>query len=126
MIDIEKQVVYWKNVAIEDWEVAQELVSSGRGRHGLFFAHLAIEKVIKAHLCRHTQDLAPRMHNLVRLAEMAALHLSQTQIDIIAEMNAFNIEGRYPDALLPPPSQGEASDYLCRAEGVYQWLMNLL
>ena len=64
MIDIKKQVVYWKIVAIEDWEVAQELVSSGKGR--------------------------------------------------------------YPDALLSPPSQGEASDYLCRAEEVYQWLMNQL
>ena len=126
MIDIDKQVTYWRNGAIEDWEVAQELVSKGRGRHGLFFAHLAIEKLMKAHVCRHTQDLAPRIHNLVRLAEMAALSLNQTQIDIIAEMNAFSIEGRYPDSLISPLSQGEAQDYLSRAEEVYQWLMNQL
>jgi len=126
MIDIDKQVTYWRNGAIEDWEVAQELVSKGRGRHGLFFAHLAIEKLMKAHVCRHTQDLAPRIHNLVRLAEMAALSLNQTQIDIIAEMNAFSIEGRYPDSLIAPLSQGEAQDYLSRAEEVYQWLMNQL
>ena len=126
MIDIDKQVTYWRNGAIEDWEVAQELVSKGRGRHGLFFAHLAIEKLMKAHVCRHTQDLAPRIHNLVRLAEMAALSLNQIQIDIIAEMNAFSIEGRYPDSLIAPLSQGEAQDYLSRAEEVYRWLMNQL
>jgi len=126
MIDINKQITYWKNVAVEDWEVAQELVNSGRGRHGLFFAHLAIEKLIKALVCRYTQDLAPRIHNLVRLAEVAALPLNQNQIDIIAEMNAFNIEGRYPDSSILPLSHVESQDYLSRAGKVYQWLMNQL
>jgi HEPN domain-containing protein len=126
MIDIGKQITYWKNGAIEDWEVAQELVSNRRGRYGLFFAHLAIEKLLKAHVSRHTQDLAPRLHNLVRLAEMANLSLNQTQIDIIAEMNAFNIEGRYPDSLFSPLSQVETQDYLHRAEEIFKWLMNQL
>lgn len=71
MIDINKQINYWRNSAIEDWEVARELLKSGRVRHGLFFAHLAIEKLLKAHVCRSTKDLAPRIHNLVRLADMA-------------------------------------------------------
>jgi len=126
MIDINKQISYWKNGALEDWEVAQELVNNGRGRHGLFFAHLAIEKLIKAFVCRYTQDLAPRIHNLVRLAEIAALPLNQTQIDIIAEMNAFNVEGRYPDSSILPLTHVESQDYLSRAGEVYQWLMNQL
>ena len=126
MIDINKQIRFWKNGALEDWEVAQELVNNGRGRHGLFFAHLAIEKLIKAHVCRHTQDLAPRIHNLVRLAETAALPLNQTQRDIMAEMNAFNIEGRYPDFSILPLSHVESQDYLSRAGEVYQWLMSQL
>ena len=117
---------YWRNGAAEDREVAQELIVSGRVRHGLFFAHLTLEKLLKAHVCRHTQDLAPRLHNLVRLAELAALPLSQAQIDILAEMNAFNIEGRYPGSLIPPPSQSEAREYLRRVEEVYRWLMNQL
>jgi len=53
-------------------------------------------------------------------AELAALSLSDAQIDLLAEMNAFNIEGRYPDLLMPPPSLDEARDYLRRAEEVYQ------
>lgn len=126
MIDIEKQVTYWRDGAAEDWEVAQDLVKNGRVRHGLFFAHLALEKVLKAHVCRHTQDLAPRLHNLIRLAKLAELSLTETQTDILAEMNAFNIEGRYPDILAPPPSQDEAKDYLRRAQEVYQWLTTQL
>jgi HEPN domain-containing protein len=71
VIDIQKQVAYWREGAVEDWAVAQELVAADRPRHGLFFAHLALEKVLKAHICRDTGDLAPRVHNLVRLAALS-------------------------------------------------------
>lgn len=95
-------------------------------RHGLFFAHLALEKLLKAHVCRQIQDLAPRIHNLSRLAELAAIKPSEKELDILAEMNAFQIEGRYPETLTPPPNQQEGQNYLTRAEEVYQWLMNQL
>lgn len=126
MIDIQKQIEYWQNGAIEDWDVAQGLISQNKVRHGLFFAHLALEKLLKAHVCRQTQDLAPRIHNLSRLTELAALPLSQNQQDILAEMNVFNLEGRYPDVLMPPPSQDEAENYMHQTEEVYQWLMRQL
>jgi len=125
-IDIQKQIAYWKNGAIEDWDVAQSLIEDKKVRHGLFFAHLALEKLLKAHVCRVRQDLAPRIHNLSRLAELSKLNLSQKLKDILAEMNAFNIEGRYPDTLTPPPTQTEAEKYMSRAEEVYQWLMKQL
>jgi len=114
-MDIEKQIAYWRNGAKEDWDVAQELVQNGRTRHGLFFAHLALEKMLKALVCRQTSDLPPRIHNLVRLAELAALPLSQRQLDILAEMNASHIEGRYGDSP-SSPSRAEAQAYMERAE----------
>lgn len=126
MIDIEKQVVYWRDGASEDWQVAAELIRRKRPRHGLFFAHLALEKALKAHVCRQTQDLAPRMHNLVRLAEMAELQLDDKQIDVLAEMNAFNLEGRYPEILTPEPTAEEAQRYVRRAKEVYTWLIRKL
>ncbi len=92
MIDIDKQVSYWRSSAYEDWQVARELVSLGRTRHGLFFAHLGLEKMLKALVCERTRDLAPRLHNLVRLAEIASLDLDHQQTDVLAEMNMFNIE----------------------------------
>ena len=126
MIDVEKQIAYWQKSAQEDWTVAQELLDGGRVRHGLFFAHLALEKVLKAHVCQQTHDLAPRVHNLVRLAELAGCELSQEQVDVLAEMNAFNIEGRYPESLMPPPSSAQAQIYASRAAEVFQWLIDLL
>jgi len=99
-------------------------VDNGRTRHGLFFAHLALEKILRAIVCKHSQDLAPRLHNLSRLAELAALTLDTKKMEVIAEMNAFHIEGRYPESLMKAPTKEEALNYMAEAEGVFQWLMN--
>ena len=125
MVDIAKQITFWRDSAKEDWDVARQLVENGRTRHGLFFAHLALEKIIKAIVCKQSQDLAPRLHNLSRLAELAALTLDTGQIEVLAVMNAFHIEGRYPESLIKPPTKEEALNYMAEAEGVLQWLMNL-
>jgi HEPN domain-containing protein len=126
MVDIAKQIVFWQDSAKEDWAVARQLVENGHIRHGLFFAHLTLEKILKALICKHSQDLAPRLHNLSRLSEMTGIALETEYIDILAEMNAFHIEGRYPESLTTPPMKEEALIYITRAEKVYQWLMNQL
>lgn len=126
MIDINKQIGFWREGATEDWEVASDLVNKNRVRHGLFFAHLALEKALKAHVCIVTQDLAPRLHNLVRLSEIADLSLNSGQLDVLAEMNAFNIEGRYPDTLSPPPNKKQALEYIAKSKKVFQWLIGQL
>lgn len=59
MIDIDKQISFWRNSAEEDLAVARDLVHRNRIRHGLFFAHLALEKALKAHVCCVTQDIHP-------------------------------------------------------------------
>jgi HEPN domain-containing protein len=124
MVDIAKQIAFWRDSAKEDWDVARQLVDNGRTRHGLFFAHLALEKILKAIVCKQSRDLAPRLHNLSRLAELAALALDIGKMEVLAEMNAFHIEGRYPESLTKPPTQDEALNYMARAEGVFQWLMS--
>lgn len=125
MIDISKQIAHWRNSAVEDWSVAQDLVSRGKIRHGLFFAHLTLEKTIKAHVCKATGELASKIHNLVRLSQIAGLALSEDQIDLLAEVSEFNIEGRYPEMLLPPPSSEEADGYMIRIDEVLQCLNKL-
>ncbi len=126
MIDIDKQIAFWRDGALEDWDVASDLLEKSRIRHGLFIAHLALEKALKALVCKATKDLAPRIHNLVRLAELAQLNLRPEHLDILAEMNGFNIEGRYPDALSAPLQKEEALRYMRRAEEVFQCLIHPL
>ena len=98
-------------------------MDNGRTRHGLFFAHLSLEKIIKSIICKKSQDIAPRIHNLSRLSELAALAPDNEKMEYLAEMNAFHIEGRYPESLTKPPTKEEALDSMVNAEKVFQWLM---
>lgn len=125
MVDIDKQIQYWRNGADEDWAVARELIGRDKIRHALFISHLALEKMLKAHVCRNTGTLAPRIHNLVRLYELTGLKLSEGQIDLLADVNEFNIEGRYPEMHMPPPTHTEAGDYMARIAEVLQCLNSL-
>ena len=48
MFDIEKQVAYWRDSAVEDLQVAQDLIRSGSEcATGCFFLHLALEKLLQ-------------------------------------------------------------------------------
>ena len=126
MVDTREHIAYWRDGAKEDWEVANQLVDVGKTRHGMFFAHLALEKLLKAHICKKTGKLAPKIHNLVRLAEMAGLQFKPEDVDTLAEMNEFNIEGRYPITFVSPPTKKESLEYMKKAEGIFEWLTQKL
>lgn len=126
MVDIAKHISHWRCGAEEDFEVADQLIRLGKIRHGLFFLHLTLEKILKAHVCRSCGDIAPRLHNLTRLAELSEVTFQQKYADFLAEMNFFNIEGRYPDMWAPLPSQKEANTLVRKTGEVFEWLRNQL
>lgn len=126
MVEIQKHIAYWRDGAKEDWEVANQLIDGGKTRHGMFFAHLALEKLLKAHICKKTGELAPKIHNLVRLAELTELQLKPEGVDILAEMNEFNLEGRYPITFVSPPTKKESQAYMKKAKGIFEWLTQKL
>ena len=125
MFDVEKPMAYRRGSAEEDMAVGRDLIVRGKPRHGLFFVHLVLEKALKAIVCRVTQNDPPRMHNLVRLSELACIAPSKDQMETLAKMNVFNIEGRYSDMPQPSPTPVEAQAYSSRTEEVYQWLIVL-
>ena len=64
----------------------------------LFFSHLLLEKLCKAHWVKdNTENTPPKIHNLPGLVLKTKLQLSDEEIDFLREMNQFQIEGRYPD-----------------------------
>ncbi len=126
MVDIREHIAYWRDGAKEDWDVASQLVNGGKTRHGMFFAHLALEKLLKAHICKKTGKLAPKIHNLVQLAEIAELRLKPQDIDTLAEMNEFNLEGRYPITFVSPPTKKESQEYMKKAQVIFEWLTQKL
>ena len=86
----------------------------------MFFVHLALEKMLKARVCRATRDFAPRIHALVRLAELGSVILSDDRKDMLTEMTKYNIVGRYPVASgLEPTKENDDSPIIgiARREG---------
>jgi len=126
MVDMQAQIVYWRDGAKEDWDAAAQLINSGKTRHGMFFAHLALEKILKAHICKKTEKIAPKIHNLIRLAELTEHKLKPEDIDILAEMNEFNLEGRYPITFVSPLTKKESQTYMKKAKVILEWLTQKL
>ncbi len=126
MIDIKKQIIYWNKGSTEDLEVALELFRGNRIRHGLFFSHLAIAKILKAHVCKNIKDLAPPIHNLIRLAEISGVKFTIEQKEFLAEMNQYNIEGRYPVSSYLIPSPGDIHIIIEKAKEIVEWLIQQL
>jgi len=79
-----------------------------------------------SHVCRATNDLAPRLHMLLRLAERTDLTLSEEHIVFLARFDRYQIEGRYPDMLTVAPDIETARAELKQAKEVFEWLNQLL
>lgn len=121
-----KQIDYWRTSADEDFAAAQSLLEKGHLRHCLFFAHLAIEKMLKAHVTRRTSDIPPRIHNLVRLAEIAELELDSDKAESLREFGVYQLEGRYPDSEQITLDLQIAKREISKAKEVLEWLKRQL
>jgi HEPN domain-containing protein len=62
---------------------------------GLFFLHLRLEKSLKAIYVKNNSAHAPFTHNLLGLVEEIGLAVPDVDLQLLAEMNEFNLEARY-------------------------------
>lgn len=85
-----------------------------------------LEKMLKAHVCKQTNDLAPRIHNLVRLAELAGLELDKDSLDFLSDIKGFNLEGRYIKHLGAVPELEQAKSIMHCVGELTTWLNNRL
>ena len=87
---------YWKKTAEHDYETMQTLFVGKRYDATLFFGHIILEKMLKALIAHKIGEQAPYTHDLVRLAKIAHVELSEEEMKLLNEVNDFNIEARYP------------------------------
>jgi HEPN domain-containing protein len=121
-MDIDKQVTYWRQGAERALAVAHELIALDRRSEGLFYLHLALEKVLKGIFCQKVKDFPPRIHNLLRLVELGGIKVTAEQLDLRSRVNDFVMDGRYPDVDMAEPSKESAKDYVGKVEGLFGWL----
>ena len=121
-MDIVKQVEYWTTGSEEDLAAAGSLLEKGHLRHGLFFAHWALEKLLKALVVQRTGQIPPKIHNLVRLAQRAGLKPDPQQERFLRRFDVHQMEGRYPDSQLADITSGLAQEELQKAVEMARWL----
>ena len=74
-----KDIKSWVDASRYDLETARALLESRRYLYVLFMCQQSLEKLLKAHVITRTLQFPPRIHSLVRLAEFAALDLSEEE-----------------------------------------------
>jgi len=115
-MDIPKQIDYWRSGAEEDLAASWSLLEKGHLRHALFFAHLSLEKMLKAHVSKATRKTPPKIHNLVRLAGIAKLRMSEPELKTLRDFDRYQLEGRYPGTMKVPLNLRTARSDLAWAE----------
>lgn len=95
----EEIVAHWVKSAKDTWRTTQHLFEKRDYVHALFFAHLYLEKLLKAHVVKHTRMQASFGHNLRAFANKAELQLTADQAVFLDRVTEYNIAGRYDDWL---------------------------
>ena len=95
-----KLVKYWQETAAYDYDTMKSLVKSQRYASSLFFGHIVLEKILKALVVNETKAHAPYTHNLIRLMKTSKISLNEQEINLLNNVNDFNMEARYPEQKL--------------------------
>lgn len=115
----------WIALSDYDFETACHMLATGRYLYVVFMCHLAIEKMLKAHLTEVTQTVPIKTHDLIYLIKKSGLGLPQAYLEFVGKINNASVPTRYPEDLqrmieLYPESV--ARDYLDRTNEVLGWL----
>ena len=95
---MDKYVSHWLERSKYDLETAKAMLDARRYLYVAYMCQQAVEKLLKSIIAQHGKENLP-IHNLNRLAELAELsgELEEGQIDLLAELTAYNIVARYGD-----------------------------
>jgi HEPN domain-containing protein len=97
-MNVEEHITYWLDSAKHDTSAAESLFAADKYDWCLFIGHLVAEKTLKAYFVyQNDSKLPPKTHNLLKLAELSNLPLTEKQRLFLDEVNDFNLEVRYPE-----------------------------
>jgi HEPN domain-containing protein len=98
MMTIDEHIEYWVKNSLIDLKSSSNMLTAGIFDWCLFVGHLALEKMLKAHWVKaNQQSIPPKIHNLMKLAELAKIELTENQIEFFRIVNQFHLEARYQD-----------------------------
>ena len=101
------------------------MLETGRYLYVIFMCHLALEKMLKAHIAEQTETYPPKTHDLIFLIKESGLKFPQNLIEFIGKINTVSIPTRYPEdwqRTLKEYPYAVAKSYLEQTEELLQWL----
>ena len=119
----------WAERAAYDLDTARAMLETKRYLYVLFCCQQTVEKMLKAVIATRSQELPPRLHQLVRLAERAQVSLNEERADFLRELSAHYIQSRYPEEIADIASQvsiQQAQQVVEKTEEVVRWLQSML
>ncbi len=129
-VDIKKLIEYWKKGSDLDFESASDISKHARRYvQASFFIHLSLEKALKAYIVKNSNEHAPYIHNLSALAKKTDLPFSTQQLNLLTEINDFNMRCRYPDAtytIYKKATKIKTETLLKSAQELRQWILEKL
>jgi len=119
----------WAAQSLYDIETAKAMLDAGRYLYVLFCCQQAVEKMLKALIAKRTRELPPRLHNLMRLAEVASLTIPEDTAHLFRRLTDFYIASRYPEELEAATWNVDAAQVqqtYVATEEVLRWLSAVL
>lgn len=86
---------YWIDSSNDNYNSMLNIFNTGEYMWSLFIGHLVIEKLLKAYYVKNVNNEIPRTHDLLKIAMLANIALSEGQKDVLQNITLFNIESRY-------------------------------
>lgn len=126
MLNVPKQIEYWVKSADDDLETSEILLEKKKYVHGLFFCHLAIEKIIKALFVKTAKEIPPRSHDLFYLSKKADIELPEDKQQICQILMKYQLEGRYPESFPRNPDTALVHEYFEKTKELLEWLKEKL
>jgi HEPN domain-containing protein len=127
--DVDKTISYWSQGAKYDMDVAGAMFKTQKYPYALFMGHLAIEKLLKALVVKHTKKHAPFSHSLPYLAEGSGIKIPPPVLMGLREFMQFHFEARYPDAtklFYDKCTKAYTAAKLKEMKKVFQWIKSKL
>ena len=90
--EIKKLQEYWQKTSKRDYDTMLGLFKIKRYPESLFFGHIVLEKILKAHVVKNTKKGAPKIHNLIKLMELASLDLPEDDKNLLDLVNIFGLK----------------------------------
>lgn len=118
----------WIKHAEDDVVTARVMLDGGRYSYVPFCCQQAIEKALKAVIISKTAKLAPKIHNLPRLVELADIPVDYDQLALLARLSALYFQSRYPGktGFEGPAARVDAQRMFTQTEEMVKWLLSTL